>query len=299
MMPLEKYMGSLLPNFESTRITNNLNAVRDEFKNTVLPVYKSTNDAFKATTFTVPENKVFTDDAKKYFKGYKNSVHDTIYKALLKVDDTMDVLEELTKEHFDRQVSTGSLTYTRVNLLQMGEVMGFTAMYARRLLLTMYSLEATPFEERLKERAFLKEINWLRTGSEAFYRCLTIVSMKEREVRSKFKATEDLLVIPGEIKNTSAVIGASKVDPMGTAFISATWNPIYHLRMAIANWQHVKYETAIAEKEAIELHLVQLRDLRNSKGSNPKVTKQIEYNEGRLNKLRKKLSDMEDDARDD
>lgn len=299
MIQVEQYIKSLLPNFESKRIYNDLERITAEYAETVLPVYRSTTEAFKATKFSVPVNKQFTAEANKYLPSFKGTIHESVYAVLLKVPGKMKVLEELVKEYYGTYVTNEGMTYARINVLQMVEIMDFTAMYARRLLLTMYGLETTPFEDRLKDRAFAREVSWLMKGSQAFYKCLEIIDMKDRDFEQKFKYAKDIIIQPGGVADAAAVIGARKLDPLATGFIAFQWSPIYHLRVALANWQFARSETARAEKEAIELYLIQLREQRSENKNSPKLAKQIAYNEGRLLKLRKKLNDMEEDARDD
>ena len=123
--------------------------------------------------------------------------------------------------------------------------------------------------------------------------------MRDRDMRNKFKAIDDLIAVPGQVKDTMAVVGADKLDPLNLRFNNVVFNPIYHIRIAITNWQHARDEQAKAEAEAIELHLMYLKEQREGKGLNGKLRKQIEYYEGRLNKLRKRLSDLENEARED
>lgn len=301
MLSLEKYISSLLPSFEKKRIVSNLERINEEYEKTVIPVYRSTHEAFKTVTFDTLANAEFTKAAKRLLPSYKNTIHGSIYRVLVKVPAKLKVLKELVDEHYDTHVTSEGMTYAKVNVLQMVEVMDFSAMYARRLLLAMYNMENTPFEEKLKERVFFREVMWLRRGQEAFFKCLEIMDMRESEFKSKFTNIKDLLVVPGNVDETIEVVGHSKLDPMKTSLIPYNWSPLYHIGIAVATYQHACFERAREEADGIELHLLALKHAKEGATGKEviKIKKQIEYNENRIIKVRKRIKDMIEDVEKD
>ena len=70
-------------------------------------------------------------------------------------------------------------------------------------------------------------------------------------------------------------------------------NPIYHIRIRIAEWQAAKYQEAKEERSMVELRLLSLKELKSGK-DNARLEQQIEYNQERLSKLTAKIGRMEE-----
>lgn len=84
------------------------------------------------------------------------------------------------------------------------------------------------------------------------------------------------------------------MDPYHFGLIPIKMNPIYHIRMAIAEWQVARYNAAIEEKRALEYRLLALKASSDGK-KDAKLEEAIEYSEARLAKLNYKLATMEED----
>ncbi|MOA51277.1 hypothetical protein D3C78_1744100 [compost metagenome] len=103
-----------------------------------------------------------------------------------------------------------------------------------------------------------------------------------------------MVVAPDDVSTVEATVGATKTDPFHFGIIPVRLNPIYYVRMAIAEWQVNRYKAAVEEKRALEYRLLVLKD--GSKDA--KIEQEIVYTEGRLQKLNKKLNDMEEGFND-
>ena len=65
--------------------------------------------------------------------------------------------------------------------------------------------------------------------------------------------------------------------------------------MAVAEWQVNRYKAALEEKRALEYRLLALKEEREP---DARLQQEIAYTEGRLQKLNKKVIDMESDYYD-
>ena len=95
------------------------------------------------------------------------------------------------------------------------------------------------------------------------------------------------------IANTNSIIGANRTDPFQFGLIPIVLNPIYHVRMAIADWQVTRYKAAQEEKRMLEFKLLKLKLAQTGK-KDARLDEQIEYTAGRLDKLNYKLKTMEE-----
>jgi hypothetical protein len=73
-------------------------------------------------------------------------------------------------------------------------------------------------------------------------------------------------------------------------------NPIYHLRSILAEWQAKRYKYNKERKALLELRLLQL-NMKNSNTSDPKVQKEIEYIQSRVDDLGMYISSVEEDLK--
>ena len=104
--------------------------------------------------------------------------------------------------------------------------------------------------------------------------------------------------IPEVVVDVNDATGAAEMhghnlDPLTLGFLPFRWNPIYHIRLKISEWQFARYESAKAERQAIELRVLALQNARNGQ-EDPSVEQQINYYDGVLKDLNYKISKMED-----
>ena len=101
-----------------------------------------------------------------------------------------------------------------------------------------------------------------------------------------------MTVNPSSVTDIVASVGASRVDPMNFGLIPIVLNPIYHVRMMIADWQVNRFKAADEERKLLEFKLLKMKMTDGGK-RDANVDRQIEYTEGRLQKLNYKLMEME------
>lgn len=95
-------------------------------------------------------------------------------------------------------------------------------------------------------------------------------------------------------------IGSSVLELLkGSGFVSMSrsgfiGNPIYHLRMWWADFQHSRYESLKENKAATEAILLDLR-LKKEGTNDPNLDKQIKYYEEKLESMQYKISQYEDE----
>ncbi len=72
-------------------------------------------------------------------------------------------------------------------------------------------------------------------------------------------------------------------------------NPIYHIRLAVADWQIASYNKRKEDKKTLELKLLYLKSISNNE-ENPKLEKQIQFYEKRVAKLAYNINQIEEEA---
>ena len=298
-MILQKYLDSMLPSFTKARLLEDLACTREELKVNTLPPLKTFSEEFGRRKFKNPWVQAFEDNFEKgiSFKHSGNfvvAVHDTLDGALKNID----FIEHLINKYYADDVLRDAMTLIRVNILQYLETIAFAAKYSRRLLLAAITSEVHTVDSSAQEASPMLsapnqgEIEWLEKGAPALFQCLNILSMKKEKLEEEFKEIPDMTVNPSSVTDIVASVGASRVDPMNFGLIPIVLNPIYHVRMMIADWQVNRFKAADEERKLLEFKLLKMKMTDGGK-RDANVDRQIEYTEGRLQKLNYKLMEME------
>ncbi len=296
-MKFERYLDSLLPSFSRQRLLDDLAVIREELKDNTLPPLKSIATAFGKRKF---ESQWVAEFDAAFKKGtnikYQGNFYTGMYETLQVVADNVDVVESLINAYYADDVLRDAMTVLRINLLQYLETMSFAVRYARRVAVATMSIEvdASSDKQGLETIITAGEVEWLTTRRIHFFAALNSLSIGRKDVEERFKSLPDMTVNANSIQSTNSVLGANRTDPFQFGLIPIVLNPIYHVRMAIADWQVTRFKAAQEEKRMLEFKLLKLKMAQTGK-SDARLDEQIEYTSGRLEKLNYKLKTMEED----
>lgn len=298
-MKIEKYLDSLLPTFSRGRLMEDLAIIREELKDNTLPPLKSIANAFGKRKFESQWVKEYDARFQKEVNfRYSGNFFVGMYETLQEMEESIDTVESLINRYYTEDIVRDAMTILRVNLLQYLETMSFATRYARRIAVAAMSIEVDAVSEKqgVESVCSAGEIEWLTLRREHFFTALSVLSDKKENMEKKFTEMPDIKVTKESVDQTQAVVGISRVDPFKFGLIPIVLNPIYHIRMAIADWQVTRFKAAQEEKRMLEFKLLKLK---LTASSNPKkdakLDEQINYTEGRLQKLNYKLKEMEED----
>jgi hypothetical protein len=293
-MQLTKYVTTLLPSFSKTRMMEDLNVLREELKLTVIPPYKSVNMAFGKHKWTDEAVKAFEKDFDKQvdsdFRGSFIAVSEQILERMLK---NTDMVEKLIADYYADDVMRDAMTFLKVNIIQYLETMSFVANYSRRCLHWVVSSECTAVGDDKTPALVPAELEWLSANRSNYFTAMTIMAGKPTDVEKSFKEIPDVMINKNNVEHVTSAVGVLRVDPFGFGLIPTWLNPAYHIGMKIAEWQVRRYNSAKEEAKALEFRLLQLKQLQQGK-KDAKLDDLIEVTEGRVQKLKHELKEMEE-----
>ncbi|WP_257292801.1 hypothetical protein [Endozoicomonas sp. ONNA1] len=296
-MKVDTYVRSLLPSFEKTRILEELRTAREELVDITIPAFKAGSEAFKTNKFKHRETQSWDKQFKNYLKenAYKNDYISSIYQILNRSLKVIDDIGVLVNKSYSNDVMADALSYIKANLLQYTEMLRFINTTSRRLLLLTYGLEASTVNKEA-DRDIFKSIDAKHVQKHLtnYIVALNILNRPVGEVEKSMKKIPDMDINPENVQNVRETVGASRIDPFGFGLIPVFMNPIFHVRMAIANWQAKQYKLAQEEKTQLELKLFHLKQSRSGK-RDAKLEQNIEYTQDRIEKLAYKIHRMEED----
>lgn len=298
-MKLQKFISLMLPTFEKGRLIEELQVVRNEIKEITLPPLREASEFYRVGKLKSKQALNYDHNFLRIAPIQKVSGNylSVSYHVLATLDEKLNVLGKLIDHAFSKDVGSSSISFLRANILQYLEVASFSSRYARRLLLWSLSEEQdsdnSPF--RLPKAMSKAEERWIWDNRDNYAKCLAILSIDTRKMESSFQAVPDMVVAPDDIAAVEATVGSTKTDPFHFGFIPVRLNPIYYIRMSIAEWQVNRYKAAVEEKRALEYRLLALKE---NGSKDAKLEQEIAYTEGRVQKLNKKLAEMEEGYND-
>lgn len=299
-MNLLNFIKSLLPNFERSRIFEDIELTREQLTGKLKAVYANALNHFKGA-------RAFKSDYAKnnqtYFekklrpRGNANYLEYTAQVLELLALDTK-IFKELVEKHFQQKVNADGLSFVSANLLQTINAATFVTDYARRLVLLTIGFETQQLldsRDSAAPGATKAELLWMDKHRDAFFECLHVFDIKPTELKAKLESVPDLVVPPEDYTQMEVVAGGSAaVDPLALGFIPLKYNPIYRIRLQIANYQVAKYRGLQAELEAIELRLVALKYAKDGK-SDAALESEINDLEARVSDTYFKIQKMEEE----
>lgn len=310
-MFLENFIQTLLPNFGGELVENNLKSLRVECEDKTYPPYRS---CIELGIFANPEpfknnwvltfNKLLVNGIKvqkrDVFKKLppmlqQNSLY-LIERILSAVPERISDMIKMSNMNTGRIVSKVGITYPQANIIRLSELLEFFQVYARKLLLQIYAKEHESLSDKahvLSEPLSPLEVKWLETHYESFIILLNVFSVNKEDFVRTLTHIPDIEIDENEDVQAAVKANAgARTDPFMLGIIPYTWNPIYHIRMGIAEWRKARLDAAYSERELLELRLEALR-AKQAGEANAKLEDNIERMQNRLKKLNVKIIELE------
>lgn len=297
-MDIFKFIGKLLPSVERNNVIDALRTLKKELEEQTIPTYQQAFDAGVFQSTAKFKSKWAQDFQVLFTNGTRNlRVRGNYVEGSLTVLKTLpariDWLIEQFEKKTDQTIVANGITFPVANLMQFHQAVDFVVKFSRKVLLMTYINETSDyFKQRNIDTPFtpadIKEINGALSD---YVRTLAVVA--HPDIVKTLNSVPDVVVEGSDQAGTVGAYGNARLQPLG--FTSAYhMNPIYMVRQWIADLQVARYEEAKAERAALELFLIQLQQAQQGK-EDAAVQKQIEYHNGRLQRLSLQIAKMEED----
>lgn len=291
-MKVENYVRSMLPSMEKVQIKEDLRNLREELDNKSIPPFVNAVEYFnKDYAFKSKDILALQKIVDRRVDDKSKNLIMLSLKALEQSSKNVGVVIDLVEEHYSNDVVRDGMTYLKVSINQYIESMSFMSIFARRLLLVTYGLEGMGSGKA--DAALSRDLRWIEKRFSDFLVCVKANLKREKVIKKELEAIPDMVVKPEAAAVVRESVGADKIDPNGFGFISATLNPIYHLRMGWTKWQVHRLRVAEEEKELLNFKLAQLINERDGK-KDAKLEEIIERYEARVETLQYQIKEMSD-----
>jgi hypothetical protein len=298
-MKLPQFFAALLPNFERSRIVEDLDMLRTEVKDNLLPAFKHAAQLTHGKPFKSSLvnnfNEVFVMTMPEYkrvgFIGGLLSFYTTL-------DDKLEIIDKMIPELFAKDVTKESITYRKASILQYLSAVRFINEYSARSLLRFLTAEqfaALGKDEQIDTQLAPAELKWLTENQQAYLQAIKVLSIPVKDLATALGQIPEISVVPERYELVAQSVGYQNLDPLKLGLISGNWNPIYHLRSLWVERQVEAYKRDKELKRALELKLLALKQAYDGK-EDARLGQQIEYVEGRIAKLSQSIHEMEQHA---
>lgn len=297
-MNIFDFFTSLLPRFGRNEIIEDIDALQSETHDELLPVLKSVAALRPKGKWVSPKGRSAEDVFLYTLPEFNRlGLSDGLFRIFFYAPKALEVIREMAMADFAKDVTKESITYRKSNVLRYLEIYRFASKYALIYVNRLLAAEALVVRgkpDTSDESIVPVEKRWLDQNYEAFMKALVLIAVDARDLKKTLAEIPDITIIDKKKEIVEQMVGKKSLDPLRMGFISAQWNPIYHIRMQFAEWQVKRYNERREEKRQIELRLL---DLKNADRGieDPKLEEKIEYNESRLQDLKAILYDTERD----
>lgn len=296
-MRLDKYILSLLPSFESSRLKEEIRLMREELVSNTLPPYTAALSVFARWKFNGTETQEFAKEFDRQTKtSFRGNYIQVTSEVLKRAVDNLTLCEALVDKMFSADITRDALSYRKANLLQYIDSIKFLIKYSRKLLHWTYVVETNKVQGSLDVVGgplTPAEQKYLWDNRQLFFAAITNVGLKPTDVESKLDQVPDIVVNPDSADAVTRTVGASKLDPFRFGFISAgQYNPFRWIGERLAERDVEEYKQAVEERRVLEYRLLQMKQANEGK-SDARLQQTIEYHENRLQKLNFAIAEME------
>lgn len=289
MNSLKTYLQKLLPQFERSRVIEDIDSLSTNIESNLAPNYKAAAQALRGKQLASKWARG-VDAAFHYRnKDYRNQNFVAYFNEVLpRVAETLKMLERLVPEIFARDITKDSLTFKRTAVLQFLGLTRFVLDYAGVNLRVVLADEAAAALGNAEGAADIAKADrvYLNENLETFMHAMQIVGQQTLTIAENLSKMQDLQIIIDKISVVAQTVGAENVDPLRMNFLGwqASSSPLYILRSAYAGFQDKNHKRQIEECKALQLRLMALKDAYDSK-QNPAMQSRIQYTEDRLNRV--------------
>lgn len=299
-MKLVDVVKAFLPHIDKNQVIEDLRVTSGELDNFVIPSYKHGVDFFKTNKLKSTKSQSLSDIFYRNFDmqgGSKQpSVIGEVAKRLPFIKENTDYILKIAEELYERDIINEGLTAKKAVVLRAAGNLSFVSRFSIDLLNLLYVNEAIEVNAEIEESMQLSpaSIKHVETNIAAFARLVSDYGIPNKKFSSIILETPDIII---NSKTESAVRGLyneQDIDRFSNVFKSGfTGNPIYHIRLVVAEWQSSRYKANKDKKKMLELRLLHLK-LLNEKKNDAKLEQEIEYIQSRVDKISRYLTEVEE-----
>ena len=294
-MKFKDFVSKLVSIFNKDTVIEDIRITRGELEK-LQQSYSFAADLARTWKFKDKTIQGMVAEFKKNISGPDNGnpiVH--IAHHLKIVQQNLNTAEQLVQANLAGQVSSVGLTYKQAAVLQYVNGIYLVSKYARKWLNMIFTYESAQYEDSgtvIEESITKAEREWLEKTFSDFLVAYAAAIGDSATVLKKLNEVPEITVSESNENTLNTTVGINKLDPLKSGLIATKMNPIYFVRMVIAEWQVARYNEAKEELRLIELRLQLMKELQ-AKRPNAKLEKAIAQTESRVQDMQARVAELE------
>lgn len=297
-MKLLDFVKSLVPHVTKNTIQEDLRVTLKELDTVVLPSFKAASDYLSVNK---PDNRNYntlTSDLKRALNGVKARRRGAdpiteVYYRLLNVRENVENVSKKIDAALSQDVVTSGIEADKAAYIRSAGAISFISRFSLDFLSVVYAYEADEKggESHLKKPVILYVERHIRD----FGILLKGYGCDSSEFDKTIRRIPPVLIGSGSTNLAAMVQDSVDRDEIEAGLMPGfIYNPIYHLRLPIAEWQMKRYEAAKEKKKALEIRLLNYQyQQENNEDTPANLDKEIQYNQKRVDDLDRYLKEVE------
>jgi hypothetical protein len=282
---------NFVPTFKKNQIVDSAERTYESVMKHTLPVIDNAAEMFQGQKLKSAQSKKLLDGVSDSIKG-KNAF-DSISRALKNGLQIIEFCNQHASKMFADTEARQGLTYAKYTLMRTVQACEFANVYSRKLLNYVLAEEtvAVGGDTCALSKA---EKKWVEDNHTDFCIALKALDRDVKAFQEHLQGLPDAIITEATERTFSTTIGQAKYDPMNLRNFSVSFNPFLFIGMLRTQWQESRYTAAQEDLQLLQMRLLQLQRAQ-SKQADPKLEKQVAYNQDRVTELAAKIAEMEKD----
>ncbi len=298
-MGILDFIKKLLPRVNRSDIADDLRTTEKEMTKIVMPSYQQAADAFR----TIKLQSVEVESLQAVFSAnFKANRHSSAKNFIIDINirlknllENMTYMSTLLDTVVDKDIITSGLTTRSAFVLRSASNMSFLSRYMLSLLNYIYTVEAISRDVEVEPSIEISkaEVKYVENKFHAFVKLFAQYSAEPEEFKKLYEAIPDLIANERTNKMLAAMLESKEADPLAsTGYSGFVGSPIYTVRLAFAQWQNSRYESAKAKKQQLEFRLLYLENQAKNR-KDPALMNEIQRLQDRIEKLDYQLAETD------
>lgn len=290
-MKIVSFLQSLLPMLKKDSVLEDLRITKAELDKTVIPSYEAAATHFKVNKIASKDTQTLTDTFYRIYdlakSNKQSSVVAEIFSKLPNLSANIVTITNNCEDILGEDILNDNLSAKRAVLVRAAEHVSILVKLLVDFLTVVYYNEAMVYSKANADTIGLSTQTLKRVKEHVPYiaRLLSTYGEDNKVFADKYNGVPDVILNIKTAAALQAVYREDKLDPMPSALASNfEGNPIYHIRLVIAEWQANRYKANKDKKKMLELRLLYLQSLAQE-SPDPQLEREIEYIQNRIDKI--------------
>lgn len=308
-MNIISFIKSLLPRLQKDQVLEDLRVTVDELGNVSIPNYTHASDFFRSNKLQSDANKQLSDLFYRKFEGKggrQNNVVSEVAKRLPFLKDNAEFVIQQIELLLEKDIISEGLTAKKAFLIRTANHLSFLSSFAPDLLNVIYVNEALAINAKNEDGAKgtgveIEEsmrlapavVKHVDSNIMAFGSLIGEYGIPTKDFEKLLETIPEVIISSRNAGTIAGLFNEKDIDPLLSGYVQKAFCPVYSVRLIFAEWQAARYKAKRETKRMLELRLLHLKLLQEKK-NDPKIEEEINYIQGRVDKIQRYLREVEE-----